>query len=46
MSKPEKKEQDAPPQFDAVLKRMLSTPPQPKVKPKPAEKTANNKPAK
>jgi hypothetical protein len=32
--------------MDDVLKRMLSTPPQPKVKPKPAEKTAKKKPAK
>jgi hypothetical protein len=27
-----------PPQFDDVLKRMLSTPPEPKVKPKPTKK--------
>jgi hypothetical protein len=32
--------------FDDVLKRMLSTPPQPHVKKKPAGKPAQNKPAK
>lgn len=34
-----------PPQFDDVLKRMLSSPPQHKVKPKPAAKPAGKKPA-
>jgi hypothetical protein len=41
-----KKTDGKPDQFDAVLKRMLSTPPQPKVKPKPEEKTDKSKPAK
>ncbi len=31
--------------FDDVLKRMLSSPPKPHVKPKPAAKTAQKKPA-
>lgn len=34
----EKKPEDTPQQFDDVLRRMLSTPPDPKVKPKPAAK--------
>lgn len=41
---PEKTEPQ--PQFDDVLKRMLSSPPQPHVKKKPAAKPAHNKPAK
>jgi hypothetical protein len=45
------KEQDeSPPQFDDVLKRMLSSPPKQhkdeRVKPNPAGKTAQKKPAK
>jgi hypothetical protein len=35
-----------PAQFDDVLKRMLGTPPKPHVKPKPAAKPAQKKPAK
>jgi hypothetical protein len=39
--------QEAPqPSMDDVLKRMLSTPPQPHVKKKPADKPAEKKPAK
>jgi hypothetical protein len=34
------------PQFDDVLRRLLSSPPQHKVKPKPADKPAQKKPAK
>jgi hypothetical protein len=34
------------PRMDDVLKRMLSTPPDPKRKAKPAVKTAQKKPAK
>jgi hypothetical protein len=48
MNPPQKKPDDerAPAQFDDVLKRMLSSPPQHKVKPKPAAKPAQKKPAK
>jgi hypothetical protein len=40
------KEEDQAPAFDDVLKRMLSSPPQPHVKKKPAGKPAEKKPAK
>jgi hypothetical protein len=44
---PEKKDAEAhQPQFDDVLKRMLSSPPQPHVKKKPADKPAEKKPDK
>lgn len=45
MSESKQTERPAP-QFDDVLKRMLVTPPAPKVKPKPAAKPAQTKPAK
>lgn len=35
---PEKANEQPPPQFDEVLKRMLDAPPQPKKKPEPTEK--------
>jgi hypothetical protein len=46
MKEPKKSETEKaeePPQFDDVLKRMLSTPPQPHVKKKPADKPAEKK---
>jgi hypothetical protein len=42
----EKRKAEEQPQFDDVLKRMLSSPPQPHVKKKPADKPAEKKPAK
>jgi hypothetical protein len=45
MSKTSKEQKPEPArQFDDVLKRMLSTPPQPHVKKKPADKPAEKKP--
>jgi hypothetical protein len=48
--KPTKPDEADAPQFDDVLKRMLSTPPKPhkdeRVNPKPAGKPAQKKPAK
>lgn len=41
-----KKPEPSPPPFDDVLKRMLSTPPDPRKKAKPAGEPAKNKPAK
>jgi hypothetical protein len=44
--KADKPKDEKQPQFDDVLRRMLSSPPQHKVKPKPAAKPAQKKPAK